>query len=64
MAITKEQLDNCICDVEEHADNTQTFREFIRESEKEFGMAWVELESLSEKELNDYIGFLDYLWTK
>ncbi|AUV57700.1 hypothetical protein HONESTABE_60 [Bacillus phage HonestAbe] len=44
--------------------NDQTFREFIRESEKAFGMAPRDLESLTDEELNNYSDFLDELWNK
>lgn len=44
--------------------NDQTFREFIQESEKEFGMAPRNLDSLTDDELNNYSDFLDELWNK
>lgn len=64
MELTKELLDKRICDVEEGASNTQTFREFIRQSEEEFEMDEQNLDYMSDKGLNEYIDFLDYLWTK
>ena len=36
--LLKENLDKRICDVEQGFTNTQTYREFIRQSEQEFGM--------------------------
>lgn len=59
----KENLDKRICDVED-CDNTQTFREFIIESEKEFYLKHKDLDSLTEEELNSYLYFLDDLWWK
>lgn len=59
----KENLDKRICDVED-CDNTQTFREFIIESEKEFYLKHKDLDSLTEEELNSYLDFLDDLWWK
>lgn len=59
----KENLDNRICDVEGVA-NTQTYREFIRESEEEFCIANADLENMSEEDLKSYICFLDELWCK
>lgn len=59
----KEILDERICDIE-GGRNTQTYREFIRESEEEFGLEYRDLESMTDKELNDYVEYLDYLWTK
>lgn len=60
----RENLDKRICDCVLEANNEQTYREFIRESEKEFEIAPKDLESMSEKELMKYLDFLDYLWTK
>jgi len=62
--IKHDQLDTPISQLEEGATNEQSFRQFIRESEEEFGMSPRNLEELSEKELNDYIDFLDDLWNK
>jgi hypothetical protein len=63
MQITKDILDVRICDLE-HTANTQTYREFIRESEEEFELIPKDLDSMTDKLLNKYIDFLDYLWTK
>ncbi|AHZ09487.1 hypothetical protein FP74_gp050 [Bacillus phage CAM003] len=62
--ITHEMLDKRICDVEEVADNPQTYREFIRESEEEFCMASAPLEDMTVDALTDYFEFIDYLWEK
>lgn len=62
----KDNLDKRISDVIKEATNNQTFREFIRESEKEFGMTEYPLdnEDLTDEELKEYIDFLSYLWDK
>lgn len=57
-------LDKKICDLEEGATNTETLREFIRNSENNFCIAKEDLNSLSEEKLNEYIEWLDYLWEK
>lgn len=62
--IRKDQLDIPINELHPEALNTQTTREFIRESEQEFEMAPRNLDELSEKELKSYIEFLDDLWNK
>lgn len=60
----KELLDRRICDIEENATNTQTYREFIRESEEEFGMKAMDLETASSMTIMEHLDFLDYLWDK
>lgn len=64
MIITKKILDVRICDVEKDAENTQTYREFIEESMKEFGMEPVDLDKLTSRELTYHLNFLDELWNK
>lgn len=61
--ISQENLDKRICDCEE-VQNTQTYREFIRESEKEFELEEQNLDKISDKNLNAYFEFLCYLWEK
>jgi len=61
---TKEQLDIPICELEEGASNKETLREFIKNSEKEFDLIPKELDGMSDKLLNEYIEFIDYIWTK
>ena len=63
MRITKDILNKRICDVE-IAENTQTYLEFIRESEEQFGIKRVNLDNLSDNELTEYFMFLEYLWDK
>lgn len=62
--ISKENLDERMCDVVEGAENNQTYREFIRESEKEFNIFAAPMDNMTDKELKDYLDFLDYLWDK
>ncbi|EOU1110458.1 hypothetical protein [Clostridium perfringens] len=65
-------LDKRICDIEKGATNTETLREFIKRSEKEFGLEPsekfelepVDLDSMIEEDLNNYIDYLDRLWEK
>lgn len=47
----KEDLDKRICDVITIANNTQTFREFIKESEKELSIGHKNLDNMSNKNL-------------
>lgn len=61
--LSKSNLDKRICDCED-CKNTQTYREFIRESEKAFVMGNANIDGMSDKELNGYIEFLDSLWDK
>ncbi|EKY24052.1 hypothetical protein [Clostridium celatum] len=59
----KESLDKRICDCE-NASNTQTYREFIRQSEEEFEIEYSNLDLMSEEELENYLHFMDELWNK
>lgn len=61
---TKDQLDTPICELEEGAGNTETLREFIQNTEKEFELIPKNLDGMSDKLLNEYLDFLDYLWEK
>lgn len=61
--IKKSDLYKRICDVED-CDNTQTYEEYIREAEKEFGFIRLDLDYLTEEELNKYINQLDDLALK
>lgn len=42
----------------------QTYLEFIRESEKEFGFEELDVFSITLDQLEEYIDFLGYLWEK
>jgi hypothetical protein len=66
MDITKEHLDVRICDFyeDEAAVNTETFREYIRNTELHFGVKQENLEEMDDKKLNYYLSFLDYLYEK
>lgn len=57
-----EVLDKRICDVEENADNTETYREFINDSCDYFGIVKPILNT--SEEVKDWIDFLDNLWDK
>ncbi len=61
--INKENLDKRICDCEE-ASNTQTYREFIRESENALGLVHCGLDGLLDHELKNYLDWIDYLLEK
>lgn len=61
--IRVEDLDKRICDMED-CENEQTYREFIRESEEEFGIEHANLDFMEDFELDDYFDFLDELWNK
>lgn len=64
MQITKEHLDKRICDVEVTAFNTETYRQFIRDGEEEFNLPQMPIDEMEVDDLNKYLDFLDYLWTK
>lgn len=64
MGITKKQLDVRICDFEPETENTETYREFIQNSEDEFEIERHPLDEMSDEELNNHLEFLDYLWGK
>ena len=42
----------------------ETLLQFIRESEKEFGLPVKCLGGLNDDEFREYVDFLDYLWEK
>ena len=61
----KENLDTKICDFYNNEDgNTETFREFMIRSEKEFEIENKNLDKMGNVELNNYLDFLDELWLK
>lgn len=62
--INKDNLDKRICDVVAGATNEQTYRDFIRESEDTFNLNFKELDFMTNKELEDYLNYLDKLWDK
>lgn len=62
--ISKGNLDKRICDIEVGTTNTQTYREFIRQSEEEFGIEPENIDEMYDSELREYMEQLDYLWEK
>lgn len=64
MEIAKGHLDIPISQLVEGATNTETLREFIRNTEKEFMIQPADLEALTQKELNNYVSVLDELRNK
>lgn len=64
MKITKADLDTRICDFYGRGDNEETFREYIRLSEKQYCLYEEDLDNISDEELQEYIDFLDELWGK
>lgn len=61
--ITKKDLDKRICDVEP-CENTETYREFIREAEKELCFRHINIDHLTDNELSKYLDLLDDLLMK
>lgn len=58
-------LDKRICDIKESATNTQTYREYIMQSEEELGLPRTDsLDGMPDELLLDYLEFIDYLWEK
>ncbi|MGX7745673.1 hypothetical protein [Rhodopseudomonas parapalustris] len=62
--ISQENLDKRICDVEEGAENTQTYYEYIIETEKEFNIIHAPIHQMNDEELKDYLELLDSLYDK
>ena len=65
----KNNLDNRICDCEEGATNTETYREFIVNGYKSLGCDLSdkqkkELDYLTNEDLNEYVDELDWLLEK
>jgi hypothetical protein len=59
-----DNIDARFCDLEEGATNKETPRQFIRNTEEEFGLPYVNIDNMSEDGLNEYIDHLDDLWGK
>lgn len=57
-------LDVPISQLIEGASNPETPREFIVNSEKEFGLEHADLDNMTIVEINSYIEELDSLWNK
>lgn len=62
--LTKELLDKRICDVEIDSNNTETYREFIHDSERYFGLPKTDIDGALDTDLNRYFKFLSELWDK
>lgn len=55
-------LNSRVCDVVEDATNTQTFEEYMEESEETFGIDRPLFYTVED--LEKYLDFLDELWNK
>jgi hypothetical protein len=64
MQFRKEHLDTPIWEIELGATNKETLREFIKNSEEEFGLIPKDLDNMTDEHLNRYLEFVDYLWEK
>ena len=51
-------------DINKQVNENETLLQFIRNSEKEFNMNVACLGSMTDKEFNEYIDFLDDFWCK
>jgi len=51
-------------DINKQINENETLLQFIRNTEKEFGMNVANLGSMTDKEFNDYVDFLDDFWCK
>ena len=57
-------LDKRICDIEDNADNPETYREFIEDAEKYLHVEKRSLNKITDAQLTEYIDFLDFLIEK
>lgn len=62
--ISKENLDKRICNCEKNSNNTQTYREFIIQTEDEFDMGHEPIDEYGDLDLQEYLEELDSLWDK
>lgn len=62
--MVKTDLDKRICDVEISASNTETYREYIANSENELGIKHNYVDNMDEVSLNAYIKWIDEMWNK
>ena len=60
----KEDLDKRVCDIYEEEVGTNTLREWIIECEEEFEIVNKDLDKMTDKELTEYIEWLEYLGEK
>ena len=64
MRLTKSKLDIPFAELVKEATNKETPRQFIRNTESEFGIEELDIDNMSEDELNRYADYLDDLWGK
>jgi len=62
MVIKTGDLDTRICDLCYLPKNTETYREYIRNTEKKFDLQCRDVDNMDEEDLNDYLELLDSLW--
>lgn len=60
----KNDLDKRVCDIYEDEVGTNTLREWITECEEEFEIENKDLDKMTDKELTEYIEWLEYLGEK
>jgi hypothetical protein len=58
----KENLDIRICDLKEEVYNTQTFREYIKETEEYFGWSNADIDNMNKTQFELYLRILDTMW--
>jgi len=51
-------------DMHTKVNENETLLQFIRNTEKEFGMNVANFGAMTDNEFNDYINFLDEMWGK
>lgn len=59
-----ENLEICIKNLDKKVNESETLREFISNSEKEFNMTQADIDNMADLDLQVYVDFLDYLWEK
>ena len=62
--MTREQLDLRICDVEEGASNTQTYREFMTSVYDDLGVDSPDLDSMTDEKLSRELDWCDEMMDK
>ena len=60
----RKNLDNRICDVVKGATNTETYREFIWNTEEEYGLGHENLDELTDEQLEIHMDVCDEIWSK
>lgn len=59
-----DELKVCKANLDEKVNSQETLREFIRNSEKEFEFKCIDIDNMSDDELEEYVEWLDDLWGK